>query len=209
MTIYCFLVCLLLSAPAQSQSKQPMVPQTVEFPSGRLHLYAYLWKPAGAGPFPAVLFSHGSGGVQSRRADCIRCSAGGGRRLSAHTVESSMPATLSGPALAGCGAHATRMAWCAAPGRPSWHVLRRLLLGANADPVGARGDEYPGDDCRRARDRTGETAAARHGGNAVDGCAGNGCRRDHRRARAADMIACGTTKLLNSNPQFRTVTIPQ
>jgi dienelactone hydrolase len=37
-------------------------PQTVEFPSGSLHLKADLWKPTGPGPFPAVLFSHGSGG---------------------------------------------------------------------------------------------------------------------------------------------------
>jgi len=42
---------------------QSMVPQTVEFPSGKLHLKAYLWKPQGTGPFPAVLFSHGSGGA--------------------------------------------------------------------------------------------------------------------------------------------------
>jgi carboxymethylenebutenolidase len=34
----------------------------VEFPSGKLHLKGYLWKPAGAAPFPAVLFNHGSGG---------------------------------------------------------------------------------------------------------------------------------------------------
>jgi pimeloyl-ACP methyl ester carboxylesterase len=40
-----------------------MVPQTVEFPSGKLHLKAYLWKPIGPGPFPAVLFNHGSGGA--------------------------------------------------------------------------------------------------------------------------------------------------
>jgi len=39
-----------------------MVPQTLDFPSGKLHLKAYLWKPAGPGPFPAVLFNHGSGG---------------------------------------------------------------------------------------------------------------------------------------------------
>jgi len=32
-------------------------------PSGKLRLTAYLWKPAGTGPFPAVLFNHGSGGA--------------------------------------------------------------------------------------------------------------------------------------------------
>ena len=42
-----------------------MVPQTVEFPSGKLRLKAYLWKPAGPGPFPAVLFNHGSGGADA------------------------------------------------------------------------------------------------------------------------------------------------
>jgi carboxymethylenebutenolidase len=42
-----------------------MIPQTIELPSGKLHLKAYLWKPAGPGPFPAVLFNHGSGGVDA------------------------------------------------------------------------------------------------------------------------------------------------
>jgi len=34
----------------------------VEFSSGPLRLRGLLWKPAGRGPFPAVLFNHGSGG---------------------------------------------------------------------------------------------------------------------------------------------------
>ena len=52
----------LFPLPSLGQSTQSMVPQVVELPSGKLHLKAYLWKPAGPGPFPAVLFSHGSGG---------------------------------------------------------------------------------------------------------------------------------------------------
>lgn len=56
---------LLLSVSALSQSPPSMVPQTVEFPSGKLHLKGYLWRPAGAGPFPAVLFNHGSGGADA------------------------------------------------------------------------------------------------------------------------------------------------
>ena len=36
-----------------------MAPETVEIPSGTLHLKAFLWKPPGPGPFPAVLFNHG------------------------------------------------------------------------------------------------------------------------------------------------------
>ena len=58
--IPCFLI---LSLPALGQSTPSMVPQTVEFASGKLHLKAYFWKPAGRGPFPAVLFNHGSGGA--------------------------------------------------------------------------------------------------------------------------------------------------
>jgi carboxymethylenebutenolidase len=58
--IACFLI---LSLSALGQSMPSMVPQTVEFASGKLHLKAYFWKPAGSGPFPAVLFNHGSGGA--------------------------------------------------------------------------------------------------------------------------------------------------
>jgi carboxymethylenebutenolidase len=53
---------LLLSPSTLCEIKRPMVPQTVEFPSGKVRLKGYLWKPVGPGPFPAVLFSHGSGG---------------------------------------------------------------------------------------------------------------------------------------------------
>ena len=58
---FCLLIFTLLasSAAALGQSSQPIAPQTVDVPSGTLHLKAYLWKPAGAGPFPAVLFNHG------------------------------------------------------------------------------------------------------------------------------------------------------
>jgi dienelactone hydrolase len=34
--------------------------QEVEFSRGTLRLHGYLWKPAGDGPFPAVLWNHGS-----------------------------------------------------------------------------------------------------------------------------------------------------
>ena len=56
------LTVLLFSLAALGQQAQPIVPQVVDFPSGELHLKGYLWKPAGSGPFPAVLFNHGSGG---------------------------------------------------------------------------------------------------------------------------------------------------
>jgi carboxymethylenebutenolidase len=62
----CYRICfLLLSLSALGQSTPSMVPQTVEFASGKLHLKAYFWKPAGSGPFPAVLFNHGSGGADA------------------------------------------------------------------------------------------------------------------------------------------------
>ena len=35
--------------------------QDVTFPSGALKLHGAIYKPAGAGPFPAVLYNHGSG----------------------------------------------------------------------------------------------------------------------------------------------------
>jgi len=50
---------LLLSGPAFSQALQSADPETVEIPSGALRLKAFLWKPAGQGPFPAVLFNQG------------------------------------------------------------------------------------------------------------------------------------------------------
>jgi dienelactone hydrolase len=62
---YLTALLLLLSVATLGQTAQPMIPQAVEFPSGRLHLKAYLWKPAGPCPFPAVLFSHGSGGNEA------------------------------------------------------------------------------------------------------------------------------------------------
>jgi dienelactone hydrolase len=42
-----------------------LVPDTVVLPSGKLRLKAFLWKPNGPGPFPAVLFCHGSGGADA------------------------------------------------------------------------------------------------------------------------------------------------
>jgi carboxymethylenebutenolidase len=53
--ILCVLV-LLLSAGALGQPK----PQEVTFPSGKLQLHGFLWKPDGPGPFPVVLWNHGS-----------------------------------------------------------------------------------------------------------------------------------------------------
>jgi len=58
---FCVLLALLASRMAMSQSLAGIAPQVVEISSGKAHLRAILWKPAGRGPFPAVLFNHGSG----------------------------------------------------------------------------------------------------------------------------------------------------
>jgi dienelactone hydrolase len=42
-----------------------IAPETVVVPSGKLRLKAFLWKPSGPRPFPAVLFCHGSGGADA------------------------------------------------------------------------------------------------------------------------------------------------
>lgn len=56
-----FLFVLTSVALATDQTAS-LVPDTVVVPIGKLRLKAFLWKPVGPGPFPAVLFCHGSGG---------------------------------------------------------------------------------------------------------------------------------------------------
>lgn len=52
-----FLLTLaVLAGAAFAQSK----PQEVVFPSGKLELHGFLWKPDGPGPFPAIVWNHGS-----------------------------------------------------------------------------------------------------------------------------------------------------
>jgi carboxymethylenebutenolidase len=52
-------------ARATDQPGPFITPETVVVPSGKLRLKAFLWKPSGAGPFPAVIFCHGSGGADA------------------------------------------------------------------------------------------------------------------------------------------------
>jgi carboxymethylenebutenolidase len=55
-----------LTSTALAVGQQVSIDQeTVVVPSGKLRLKAFLWKPAGPGPFPAVLFCHGSGGADA------------------------------------------------------------------------------------------------------------------------------------------------
>jgi dienelactone hydrolase len=52
-------LALAASLPVSSQTTP--APETVIVKNGALTLRALLWHPAGRGPFPAVLFTHGSG----------------------------------------------------------------------------------------------------------------------------------------------------
>ncbi len=52
--------CSIPAGRGETARPDPGVPQLVTFTSGDLTLKALLWKPAGPGPFPAVVFNHGS-----------------------------------------------------------------------------------------------------------------------------------------------------
>ena len=54
---------LRVPAPPTGAVRQStaLAPETVVVPSGTLRLAGLVWRPAGRGPFPAILFSHGSG----------------------------------------------------------------------------------------------------------------------------------------------------
>jgi carboxymethylenebutenolidase len=59
------LLFVLPLAALAVEPQAPIAPETVVVPSEKLRLKAFLWKPAGPGPFPAILFCHGSGGADS------------------------------------------------------------------------------------------------------------------------------------------------
>ncbi len=55
-----FLILLFLLTWASATGLSQIGPEEVVFESGRLQLHGFLWKPSGNGPFPAVLWNHGS-----------------------------------------------------------------------------------------------------------------------------------------------------
>jgi dienelactone hydrolase len=59
------LLFALSSMALATDQRVSTVPETVVVSSGKLSLKAFLWKPTGPGPFPAVLFCHGSGGADA------------------------------------------------------------------------------------------------------------------------------------------------
>ena len=57
-----FALLVLASALATTAQGQPSdQPETVQVHNGPVTLHAWLWRPPGRGPFPAVLLNHGSG----------------------------------------------------------------------------------------------------------------------------------------------------
>lgn len=55
-----FGLVLLTVAPVTQSWSQAVQPELVTFKSGGLALKGFLWKPEGPGPFPAILWNHGS-----------------------------------------------------------------------------------------------------------------------------------------------------
>ena len=55
------LLLTLVRIAATANGGTAIAHETVVIPSGALQLKAFLWRPKGTGPFPVVLFNHGSG----------------------------------------------------------------------------------------------------------------------------------------------------
>lgn len=58
-TIFSFLILGTVAVQCASAQSQPN-PVEVTFPSGNLVLHGFVYKPEGGGPFPAVIWNHGS-----------------------------------------------------------------------------------------------------------------------------------------------------
>lgn len=65
------LLAIAAAANPAGQSARSVAPERVAISSGTLQLTGLLWKPAGAGPFPAVLFNHGAGPTDADRGRSI------------------------------------------------------------------------------------------------------------------------------------------
>ena len=61
MKLTTFLLVALTQIAAATQQPTAIAPEIVVVPSGALQLKALLWLPENGGPFPVVLFNHGSG----------------------------------------------------------------------------------------------------------------------------------------------------
>jgi dienelactone hydrolase len=54
------LLAFLASLPLSVRSADPASHEEIYYPSGKLRIQAYLYKPEGVGPFPAVIYNHGT-----------------------------------------------------------------------------------------------------------------------------------------------------
>ena len=63
-----FALAMASALAARAEDHVPGGPETVVVQSGTLKLHALLWHPGGHGPFPAVLFNHGSGNTPENQA---------------------------------------------------------------------------------------------------------------------------------------------
>lgn len=61
--VFMLALALATAFPVCSDGQALGAPETVVVQSGALALRGLLWRPGGSGPFPAVLFNHGSGPV--------------------------------------------------------------------------------------------------------------------------------------------------
>src|SRR5947208_9334504 len=53
-------IALVIVAPIGHGWAQGAKPELIAFPSGDLALKGFVWKPEGPGPFPAIVWNHGS-----------------------------------------------------------------------------------------------------------------------------------------------------
>jgi dienelactone hydrolase len=58
--IYFALLCMLAVVETVENARAQTRPELIGFKSGDLDLKGFIWKPAGEGPFPALLWNHGS-----------------------------------------------------------------------------------------------------------------------------------------------------
>lgn len=67
-------VTLAIALRAPTSSAQPagiLGPDTVSFASGALRLRGIIYRPVGAGPFPTILFNHGSGKSYTKEVEAV------------------------------------------------------------------------------------------------------------------------------------------
>ena len=114
---------VVLVAPiAHAQSAQIVGPDTVSFTSDSLLLRGIIYRPDGKGPFPTILFNHGSGKSYTREVEAV------GPAYAGHGFVFFAPSRrgqwLSSAAGTTSWTHSTRSGSCMAPRRAtvcSWN----------------------------------------------------------------------------------------